>query len=652
MLYAKVAVFNYTQKGSEIFTYQLASEMEGKVLPGQVVEVPFGRREIQGLVLEILSEKPAFPTKPILKVTNAEALPPHLVRTIFYLRNNYVASLKSCLNAVLPFDFAIKRRKTAEKNVLTKESASFLVLNTEQQAAFEKIQKATSAGNPEAFMLMGITGSGKTEIYLHAIRDVLEKNQDAIVLVPEIALTPQVFSIFESRFPGKVAVWHSQLKGTEKFRLWQEMHSGQKKIVVGSRSALFAPFKNLGLIVIDEEQEGSFKQDQSPRYQTREVALNISQLTGASIVFGSATPSLETYYHAQSGIIQKLILKNRATKSLLPQVEIVDLRDEFKKGNKSIFSEKLQHELQETLTNKRQAIVFINRRGAATFILCRDCGWVAKCPNCEIPYTYHLTNNSLICHHCNKTSEIPTICPNCQSAYIKFFGIGTQKVEYELKKLFPNARIGRMDRDSTQKRDSHKNIYEDFKNHQIDILIGTQMIAKGWDIANVNLVGVISADNALFIPDFRAEEKTFQLLVQVAGRAGRGVGDIGKVVIQTYNPDNRAIQMVADYRVEAFYDSEILNRQKYSYPPFVNLVKIMYNDESQNKAFSAAEGDKKKLTSYTVLGPTPSFIPKINNKFRYLLILKLDDQKLAKFLEEIAGDLQGIIDVNPQSLLN
>jgi len=642
MIYAQIAVFTYTKNNNDLFTYGVPPELRSNIKVGQIVTVFFNKRKLKGLVIKITNEKPAFSTKDIQTIVEENPIPAHLIKIIFFLQTNCVSSLRQSLGTVIPFNSFSKNRQAKETKEKEIKKTDFHKLNPEQQYAFNEIKKSITEDLSKTFLLMGITGSGKTEVYLRAIEEVLNRGKQVIVLVPEISLTPQTYSVFESRFPGKIAVWHSKLKETEKFKTWQKIHNNEKPIVIGSRSAIFAPLKNLGLIVIDEEQENSFKQDQTPRYQTRTIALEIQKILGSAVILGSATPSLESYYYAKNDNFKMLNLTKRATKSLLPQTTIVDLRDEFKKGNKSIFSEILTRKIRETLAKKEQIVLFLNRRGASTFVLCRDCGFVFMCPNCDIPYIYHLLTNKLICHHCSAEANPPTTCPNCKGPYIKFFGTGTQKVENELNKLFPSARILRMDKDSTKKRDSHEKIYSSFKNHETDILIGTQMIAKGWDIENVSLVGIISADSTLFVPDFRAEERTFQLITQVSGRAGRGID----------NPDNKAIKYAAKNLTRDFYDEELLIRKDHNYPPFVNLVKILYNNIVQKDALLAATKDKRLLeTKFNVLGPIPSFIPKINNSYRYLLVLKLKESELNDFLGDYSHRVEGSIDIDPQNIL-
>jgi len=648
-MFANIAVFTKTST-KDVFTYKVPERLTSLRI-GNIVLVPFRNNKIQGIVLDINVLKPSFKTKEILNILESQTIPPHLLDVVSYLSLNYHCDIGQALSAVFPFNFHVKRRKIEEKlNNFIPEKA--YKLTTEQYEAVEKINQSITNQRPNTFLLMGVTGSGKTEVYLQNIEHTLKMNKDCIILVPEIALTPQTFSTIYKRFPETTVLLHSQLKETERAKNWNDIISGNKKIVIGSRSAIFAPIKNLGLIIIDEEHETSYKQDQTPRYHAIDVAKYIADKTNSTLVLGSATPSIETFKKAQDREYNKIMLSQRISKNPLPKAKIIDLTHEFKKGNKSIISEELQKAISKALINNYQVVLFINRRGTSTFILCRDCGFVFKCKDCQLPYTYHLASNDLKCHHCNKKDIYPVICPECRSLFIRFFGTGTQKVEQEVKKIFPSAKIARMDKDSTQKRMSHEDIYNNFKNKKIDILIGTQMIAKGWDIENVEVVGIISADNMLNIPDFRAEERTLQLITQVAGRSGRKLGIPGKVYIQTYNPNARAIKMAAENNLEEFYLSELKIREQYIYPPFVKIVKIMYNDTDENRALKKALEEKKELEKhFSVIGPISSYLAKIGNNHRYLLILKLKESEMEKFVNISKNSVNGIIDINPQNLL-
>jgi primosomal protein N' (replication factor Y) (superfamily II helicase) len=648
-MWADIAVFTKTGT-KDIFTYKVPENLSS-VAEGNIVLVPFRKNNIQGLVIKVGNQKPPFKTKEIIRILQTDPVPLHLIDAVKYLSVNYHCDLGQAVTTVFPSNLQIKRRKIAEKIIVFSPKKHYK-LTDEQTQAVDEINYSLANNQGGKFLLMGVTGSGKTEVYLQAIETAIKMNKDCIILVPEISLTPQTFQTIQNRFPNLTAMWHSQLKETERIKNWNDIIAGDKKIVVGSRSALFAPLKNLGLIIIDEEHETSYKQDQTPRYHAIDLARHIAKITNSTLVLGSATPSVESFKKALDGEYKKISLTKRISNNPLPKAKIVDLTYEFKKGNKSVISQELQESIQKSLKKNAQIVLFINRRGAATFILCRDCGFVFKCKDCQLPYTYHLPTNDLKCHHCEKKDTPPVICPKCNSPFIRFFGTGTQKVEQEAKRLFPSARIARMDKDSTKKRMSHENIYNDFKNKKIDILIGTQMIAKGWDIENVETVGVISADSSLNTPDFRAEERTLQLITQVAGRSGRKSGTLGEVIIQTYNPNARAITLAAENRLEDFYQAELKIREEFSYPPFVNIIKIMYNDKDAGKAFNKALSEKKELEKhFSVMGPLSSYLAKVGDKYRYLIIIKLKQSETENFINISKNKVSGTIDVNPQSLL-
>jgi len=515
-----------------------------------------------------------------------------------------------------------------------------LTLTIAQKSAFESIKSSLLQGtrdyaSPTVFLLHGVTGSGKTEVYLQALAEVVKLGKRGIVLVPEIALTPQTIERFASRFPHKVAVLHSRLSLGEQFDEWQRIRNGEFDVVIGPRSAIFAPQPDLGLIVIDEEYEWTYKQhDKSPRYHTRAVAVKLAELTGAVVVLGSATPDVETFYHAQRGDYHLLQLPERVTPSegsSLPRVEIVDLREELKAGNRSLFSRSLSQATAEALAKEEQVILFLNRRGTATFVQCRSCGLVLRCRRCEVALTYHYDEDVLVCHQCNYRMPVPQICPRCLSRRIKFLGIGTQKLEQEAGYAFSRARLLRWDSDVTQRgKHSHGEILSRFQSHQADILIGTQMIAKGLDLPLVTLVGVVSADTSLNLPDFRAGERTFQLLSQVAGRAGRGTLG-GQVIIQTYSPENYAIQAAAKHDYTSFYEQEITYRRQLHNPPFSRLVCLVYShtndalcqrEAERMKRLLVEERDSRGIADLSLIGPAPAFIHRLRGRFRWQLILR------------------------------
>lgn len=635
---------------NQLFTYETEEDLQ----VGQEVVVPFRSRKIRGIVWKTGLLKPPFKTKKILAVNDPEPLLDHLhFRLARWLSAYYFTSLGLVVKLMLPKRTRSRQREKPRRPPQRKS----VRLTRQQRLVLEKAEKAKR----QFFLLHGVTGSGKTEIYLRLCLEVIRAKKQAIILVPEISLTHQAIDRFSGRFPGKIALLHSRLSAGERFAAWQKIRSGQAQIIIGPRSAIFAPVRKLGLVVLDEEHDSSFKQyDQNPRYHAREVAKELCRLAGAKLVLGSATPSVETYYRAQDQEYTLLKLPQRIGKEKLPEVEIVDMRLEFKQGNRTILSEKLRQRLKAILAQDKQAILFMNRRGAATYVFCRDCGEVLKCPHCDVSLTYHLGGKAqLLCHYCNHKAESCAFCPHCQSPYLKYFGLGTQKIETEVKKLFPQARTGRFDRDATAHKGQFKRIYYSFLNHKIDILIGTQMLTQGWDLPKVALIGIISGEADLNLPDFRAGERTFQLLTQVAGRTGRG-REIGQVVLQTYNPDHFAIKAAARHDYQAFYEQEIKHRQELNFPPFSRLVKLIYQNydavKAEKEAKRLAQSLRRLITlkkiPITLLGPAPGFIPRIRRRFQYHLILMFAPAALAAkktILSRVPE--QWIIDVDPESLL-
>ena len=468
----------------------------------------------------------------------------------------------------------IERNPLANKKI---EKTKNLKLTDEQKNAYDKVVLDMIINSYEQFLLYGVTGSGKTEVYLQLIGEALKQEKTAIVLVPEISLTPQMINRFIARFnKDEIAVLHSKLSIGERYDEWNKIKEGKAKIIIGARSAIFAPTENIGIIIIDEEHDSSYKSEAIPKYDAKEIAKRIAKENNCPLVLGSATPDLITYYKAQQGKVTLLELSKRANNSKLPEVEIVDLKMELANGNRSMLSTKLYGEIEQNLKQHRQTILFLNRRGFSTFIMCRECGYTVKCKNCNISMTYHKTENKLKCHYCGYEENVVTVCPECHSTKIRYFGTGTQKLEQEINKLFPEASTIRMDIDTVTKKNSHEEILNKFKNENIDILIGTQMVVKGHHFPNVTLVGVIAADSSLNIDDYRANERTFQILTQVAGRAGREQLD-GKVIIQTYNPDNFSIICAQKQDYKMFYNTEIALREQLKYPPFCDIIVICFN---------------------------------------------------------------------------
>ena len=573
--------------------------------------------------------------------------------------------------------------KTLEKNGLLKLQEEKVIRNPlknknikqtnklkfteEQEEAYTKVSNAIEKQEYKKYLLYGVTGSGKTEIYLQLIEKVINEEKSAIMLVPEISLTPQMINRFIERF-GKdiIAVLHSKLSVGERYDSWERIENGEARIVIGARSAIFAPVCNLGIIIIDEEHDSSYKSEMAPRYNAKEVATQIAKYNNIPLLLGSATPDIVTFYKTQNEDIELLKLSKRANNSNLPNVEVVDLKQELANGNRTMISVKLYKLIQENLKNKKQTILFLNRRGFSTFIMCRDCGYVAKCKNCNISLTYHKKEEKLKCHYCGYEEEVHKICPECGSKKIKYFGTGTQKLELEINKIFPTASTIRMDIDTVTKKNSHEEILEKFNKDKIDILIGTQMIVKGHHFPNVTLVGVVSADGSLNIDDYRASERTFDILVQVAGRAGRENLQ-GNVIIQTYNPNNYSIQYAKKQNYDEFYNVEIKLRNQLRYPPFCDIIMFGISGEVEEKVSKTAEMLYKNLKEKiekeeiiaNVLKPLPAPIDKIKNRYRWRIIIKAKvNDKLIDIINEclyskeiLKNNARIIADINPTNMM-
>ena len=557
----------------------------------------------------------------------------------------------------------VERDPLANKQIAKTKN---LQLTEEQQSAYNSVMSAMQEHRYNQFLLYGVTGSGKTEVYLQLIGETLKRNKTAIVLVPEISLTPQMIDRFIARFnQDEIAVLHSKLSIGERYDERNKIKEGKAKIIIGARSAIFAPTENIGIIIIDEEHDSSYKSEAVPKYDAKEIAKKIAKENSCPLVLGSATPDLVTYYKAQEGKIELLELTKRANNSKLPEVKIVDLKMELANGNKSMLSVALHDAIENNLKEKRQTILFLNRRGYSTFIMCRECGYTVKCKNCNISMTYHKTENKLKCHYCGYEENIVTVCPECHSTKIRYFGTGTQRLEQEINKIFPQASTIRMDIDTVTKKNSHEEILNKFKNENIDILIGTQMVVKGHHFPNVTLVGVIAADSSLNIDDYRANERTFQILTQVAGRAGRENLD-GKVIIQTYNPENFSIICAQKQDYEMFYNTEIALRKQLKYPPFCDIMLIGFNSLSEkeiielsNKVYNYLK-NKLDGQDFIVLKPMPSPIDKIQNRYRWRIILKgniteevntIINECLQKVYETNYKNTRVSVDVNPNNMI-
>ena len=537
-------------------------------------------------------------------------------------------------------------------------------LTAEQAQATNAVDQAIDEDQAATFLLEGVTGSGKTEVYLQIIQHALAQGKSALMLVPEISLTPQIVRQFKARFGDQVALLHSALSDGERYDEWRRIEKGDAQVVVGARSAIFAPIKNLGVIIMDEEHETSYKQEDMPRYHARDVAQWRGQYHHCPVVLGSATPSLESRARAQKGVYQWLRLTKRINGKDLPHVQLVDMRQAGRYAPTTDISQELATEIQKKLALNEQVVLMLNRRGYSSFLMCRECGEVIKCPNCDISLTYHKDTNSLKCHYCGHEEPVPQVCPNCHSKAVRYFGTGTQRVEKELTELFPTARVLRMDVDTTRRKGAHERILDEFGKHHADILLGTQMIAKGLDFPNVTLVGVLNADTSLGLPDFRASERTFQLLTQVSGRAGRAEKE-GNVLIQTYNPDHYAIQYAQRQDYEHFFGKEMQVRHQGGYPPYYYTIQITASARTEADAAQKMFQIRGEIVNYlsqnaVILGPTPQSIMRINNRYYYQLVIKYKNEpQLENYLQNLLltsqkeerNGLQIVIDRDPMNFI-
>ena len=705
----------------KIFDYIVPKNLESDIKVGIRVSVPFGRMILEGFVMEIKSSSELSDLKEIIDIVDKDVvLNDELLELGKTISNKTLATLMSCYQTMLPK--ALKAKKNSTINIrydtyyslgdvigkfndnqqkiidLVKEKGkvirkelvdiSLSSLNTlvrkgvlveekiehyrvdykEEKHDIKKLTPDQEScvnsvinGTDKAYLLYGVTGSGKTEVYMEIIDYYLSLGKTSIVLVPEISLTPQMINRFQVRFGNKIAAIHSALSDGEKYDEWRRIYRGEASIVIGARSAIFAPLDNLGVIIVDEEHSDSYKQsDPSPRYSAKEIALIRGETNNAKVVFGSATPSLEAMARARKGVFKLLELPNRINGKSLPKVEIVDMNKSLGKS-RGYFSPSLIESISNCLEKKEQVILLLNRRGYASFVSCKNCGYTFKCPNCDITLTYHKSSNTLRCHYCGHGEKVYLNCPECGEKSLNNLGVGTQKIEEELSKIFPNNKIVRMDYDTTSKKGMHEKIIEDFKNHEYDILLGTQMVAKGLDFPNVTLVGVINADTSLNIPDFRSSENTFSLLDQVAGRSGRSEKE-GKVIIQTFNPDHYAIKLVKEHDYISFYNMEMQIRRKLKYPPFYYLCNIRISGKDTNYLANEAEKIKRSLErnldSTIILGPSNASVFKMNNIYRYNILLKYKyDNDLIPLLNKILehyktnSKVKIDIDFNPSQII-
>jgi len=577
------------------------------------------------------------------------------------------SSASSALHSMVSKGWVTLEDREVQRNPYQHITAHGQVPKALSSAQQHAINQITCADN-ETFLIHGVTGSGKTEVYIRSIADCVDAGKTAIMLVPEIALTPQLVAMFHSRLGDCAAVYHSGLSSGERYDQWRRINSGEAKVVIGPRSALFVPLKNVGLIILDEEHENSYKADQHPKYKTHEVAKKRAELEGSTLVFASATPSVETYYAAETGKITLLNMPERVLNVEMPKVYVSDMREELRNGNRTIFSGRLYEEMVKTLDQHKQMILFINRRGVASFVMCRGCGYIVRCTDCDVSMTLHQNNDGgeLICHYCGRHQPFDKTCPKCGKPYVKAFGAGTQQIEHQVNFHFPQAKTIRMDFDTTRTRDAHTRIYQAFKNHEADILIGTQLVAKGLDFENVRLVGAMAADVSLHFPDYLAVEKSYALLEQAGGRAGRK-GD-GVVVIQTYHPDHYAIQYAANHDYHGFYREELSRRRAVAHPPFGIIYRILFVGKKEDATKAAAEcvtsGLKQALTLFNeyilMLTCSPAPIKKIMSKPRYQIIIKAKvvdraeqfNQTLYACVEQYKfDDVNFGIEINPQSMV-
>ncbi|MBV9119643.1 MAG: primosomal protein N' [Chloroflexi bacterium] len=709
--YVEVVVDTNIKRGAQTYTYEIPLGVQ--IEPGQRVTVPFGARHLPGIVFK-LTDVAVLDVRPLLSAGEPLLLP-HQLELAAWISHRYAAPIKDAVALFLPPRAAspkVRRIARLARGVNASAAMKDLSSAPRQLEAFEalllaplgidaralpseeslrlliqrglaevvsevdepapligdaapilplRLTDAQSAALKQlksgsgVFLLHGVTGSGKTEVYLQAIAEALDRGQRALMLVPEISLTPQTIARCAARFPGRVAVLHSALTPRQRYGEWRRISQGRVDLVIGPRSALFAPIEKLGVIVLDEEHDWTYKQEQSPRYHARDAAIKLAQLTGARLILGSATPDLGSYYHAQRGTFTLLSLPDRIAGPSLPPVGIVDMRQELQAGNRGIFSRELQERLRETLLRKEQSILFLNRRGANTFVMCRECGYVLSCPDCSLPFTFHSSGNRLMCHNCGRASQPPPRCPECSSMRIRYFGLGTQRVAEEVEALLPQARVLRWDRDTARTREDHEQAVIAMHEHKADILVGTQMVAKGHDLPLVTLVGVISADAMLQLPDFRAGERAFQLLTQVAGRAGRGPGG-GAVLIQTYNPRHPTLAMASRHDFHAFFRTEIQFRKQMGYPPFSHVAKFVYSHASQEKCQREAEALFERLemlardadSPIELTGPLPPYLERSHGKYRWQILAR--GRELDRIL---LADLPAgwMIDVDPASVL-
>lgn len=670
MKYIDVVIDNKSEHTDVLYTYGCEND---EIKVGQKVYVPFARgNKIREAYVFNVQDTPDKEYSN-LKYTESEdediCLNREIIDTCIWMKRRYLCKYIDAVKCFTPAGSKSKRGK--ERNPYKNaegEAISVDTLTGEQQTAVAAVTAALDQRMHERFLLHGVTGSGKTEVYMRAAQRALELGRQVIMLVPEISLTTQVIDRFIGRFgPERIAVLHSKLSPGERYDEWMRIKTSQVDIVIGARSAVFAPLDDIGLILLDEEHETTYKSDMTPKYDTVEVAIKRLQAHKGVLVCGSATPSVATSYRADQGIYKKLVLTERYNKVALPDVEVVDMRQELRNGNKSIISQSLYNEIGKSLEKGQQIILFLNRRGYSTFISCRECGKVLECPDCGISLTYHKESGSARCHYCGHETAAPKVCPECGSKYIRYFGTGTEKVEETIREMFGEAVVERLDLDTVKKKGSIEKLLGRFRKGKIDILIGTQLVAKGLDFRNVGLVGIISADVTLHIPDFRSPERTFQLITQAAGRAGRG-DKKGRVIIQSYTPDNYAVQKAAMQDYAAFYEEEVQLRQFMEYPPYSDLFQIVFSSEKEYAAKNGAEKWYRDILEmldedehHFVFRPQPAPMNKIKETYRFSMLIKCPMGKRRDYTEVLENIREKnkekksmynvTVDINPYSFV-
>lgn len=701
--FVQVILDNLSKSTDQIYTYGVPDSLINSVEEGKRVKVNFGRGKniIDGLIVSVDSacDYPIEKIKPLIAVTDERPIvTKEMIKILFWIRERYICKYSDALKLMVPYEtqsvyekhvrlkedkdiskykinktgnqlkvieYLKSRKPESVAQLIEKLNVSKAVINNlikkdvlEEELVFEykdrtgheldepltlnedqkKACEIILNSDKKAFLLHGVTGSGKTEVYMNIISEYLREGKQSIMLVPEISLTAQTIDRFKRRFGNKIAVFHSKLSKKDRYIQWLRVYNKEAYIVVGARSALFAPIDNLGVIVIDEEHEDTYISGTAPKYNTVEVAIKMAYMSGGKVILGSATPSLNTYHMAMTGRIELIEMNKRVKEAQMPEIEIINMADELDKGNNSIISEVLYESIRKSLKQKEQVILFLNKRGYSGFISCKKCGYTVRCSRCDVSMTYHLVGNIMKCHYCGSAKRMPGKCPRCGSDKIEQFSAGTQHVEKLINNLFPHARIERMDLDSMTDTEAYENIYNDFKNKKIDILIGTQMLAKGFDFPNVTTVGVLSADALLNLPFYNASEKTFQLITQVSGRAGRG-DKIGRVYIQTYEPENFIIKAAKNNDYDLFLRQELKLRKEFAFPPFINIINICLiskNEEelvktAHEKYLEVKEAVKEMVKERSLLlyRPVPHNIYKLNNEYRINLYIKVSNNRLA-----------------------